>query len=109
MKTRARRSVFLLAAEKQFYAMRLAPQTAEACSDYACDNIGYAVGKIDMGKEEYVKESPEKDFFREKFKPELRPDILNGFFAWWPLLPDGGWDHESRILALLLCAEMLRR
>lgn len=112
------RSVFLIAAEKQHQAM-VALQNYphliyyEDTSKYACDNINFALPGISMREE--------REMFKKYFQPK---NMMLGQLAWWPLLNSPKWDfhdedysqkqlefwdHESRILALLLCAEMLRR
>jgi hypothetical protein len=97
-KSRPLRSVFLVAAEKQYRS-----KIEDGCSwdhtAYSCDNINYAANEI--GKPWHHNE--ETAMYRKYFEPR------EYHFAWWPELRNGKWDHESRILALLLCAEMLRR
>lgn len=104
----ATHSAFLRAAELQHRSMTddhpdFRFEKGRNCGDgfsyYACDNIGYAVGDGC-----YEKNTPEQRFFKEYFEQD---DTI--IFCWWPELENGNWDHESRILALLLCAEMLRQ
>lgn len=101
------RSVFLLAAELQHAKMEdnadnicsyWNPGYLLCASDYSCDNVSEAAKTI-RGTYDGI----DREYYTRYFKPEL-----NYYMAWWPL-KNGKWDHESRILALLLCAEMLRR
>ena len=68
-------------------------------SRYSCDNIHVASGRGYLNDVD-----TEIDFYAKMLGPEGAEDM----FAWWPELPGGKWDHESRILALLLAAEMIR-
>lgn len=104
------RRAFLLAAEYQFLKMEdeklnnddsFYSKTCEF-SRYSCDNLGSAL--ISLGLDDRYISTPEHDFYQSKIMPDNQ-----GAFGWWPYQNDGKWDHESRILALLLCAEMLRR
>lgn len=101
-KPKPSRAVFLLAAEIQLANMQGAD--SNDTSHYACDNIGHA--RIKMGMGHHFCGTIDHEFFADRFKPEKRE---GGWFGWWEDLPYGRHDHESRILALLLCAEMLRR
>ncbi len=91
-----RRSVFLLAAEKQFMAKG---GHTSSVSYSSCVNLFYASRELRSGYHE------ESGLYLRYFKPEG----LNHFEFWWPKDEDGNWDHESRILALLFTAEMLCR
>jgi hypothetical protein len=112
-----RRSVFLLAAKLQFIASVEKPSDANNYSNYACDNLAEAAHTLNLPP---YGETPECLMFETYFKPENLPKYQ---LYWWPpkrwyksrrprttrdIYPCQ-WDHESRILALLLCAEMLRR
>lgn len=111
MKTRPRRSVFLLAAELQFDMMELNwscesvtwdSKNGVSISQYSCDNINEASCLI---KGVYGLGEIERSYYAKRFRPVDQKWQI----AWWPRLKKDKWDHESRILALLLCAEMLRR
>lgn len=101
------RSIFLVAAERQFENME--GEYAFEVSGFACDNICSAA--IAHGDFPFSNDyPPEHNFFYQLYHKdalEAADGILD--LAWWPCLDGGGWDHESRILALLLCAEMLKR
>lgn len=111
MKTRPRRSVFLLAAELQHTKMTQSLQPFNIfdiqwnegylayVSSYSCDNLAEAARRI-RGE----RDCPEHRLYQRYFMPNVRRESM----AWWPL-KKGKWDHESRILALLFAAEMLRR
>jgi hypothetical protein len=43
------------------------------------------------------------------FSRVYREDAASKDLGWWPHLPDGSEDSESRILALLLVAEMIEK
>lgn len=92
-------AIFLRAAELQFANMK---EVHDNASQYACDNIGYALIEAELDTKFNC--TVEHDFFAAQFK--LEAHLFDG---WWPPLADGSHDHESRILALLLCAEMLKR
>ena len=89
------RSVFLLAAEKQL----LRPLQS---SMFACNNLSYAYRELILHNSGWSFEpTAEHKMFRKYFLTEGRSGPGG---AWW-----GDSDQEARILALLLCAEMLRR
>jgi hypothetical protein len=48
---------------------------------------------------------PEVLLFSRIYREDANSDNL----GWWPDLPDGSEDSESRILALLLVAEMIEK
>lgn len=105
MNNRPLRSVFLLAAELQFRAMSEPYFEYTDPSAYSCDNIATAsIGK--HGIRFWQKHTPETNFYQRYFKPN---HITWQNAEWWKCLRNGKWDHESRILALLLAAELLRR
>ena len=89
------RSVFLLAAEN------ISPQGEL----FTC--IAVRQAHADMNNKWYIdsQDCPEMKMFQELFQPEG----CSSRVPWWP--PEGVWpdhihDYESRILALLLCAEI---
>lgn len=94
-----RASVFRLAAVLQHQRML----SCYMGSQYSCDNIMTAAETIN------VRRAPadEREYYQHHFKPRKNEEC-GDLFAWWPKLPFGQWDHESRILALLLSAEMIR-
>ena len=94
------RAVFLLAAEYQFD--NYANGDNSFSSKFSCDNLNEAVVEITDG---FWADSAEIEMYKNLFEQTYDEYDL----AWWLPLPNGNWDHESRILALLLCAEMLRR
>ena len=71
-------------------------------SPYCCDCIEEAISEAD-------KDGDELEFFEDMFKPE---SPKNGLFGWWEVgrvfCGYEGPDYESRLLALLLCVEMIR-
>jgi hypothetical protein len=95
--------IFQLAAEYQFEAM-----TEGTYSEYSCDNImdasfefGYNYNtKVYREVDEIYQNLYQKD--STKYYKEGESTLL-----WWPKV-NGEWDHESRILALLLAAEILK-
>lgn len=99
------RSVFLLAAELQHGEDTIwINNTSCYSSTYACNNVkishryirGYDVeNSVDI---KYFQNSVDIKYFQKYFKP------VNSGSVWWQ---DN--ENEARILALLLCAEMLRR
>ncbi len=90
-------SVFALAAQFQFESGE--PFAIQhGASKYSCDNVNK--GAETLGRKWGGRDL---EFYQKMFEPEEYS------FAWWPLLDNGEWDHESRILALLLAAEMLRK
>jgi hypothetical protein len=92
-------SVFLRAAELQLANKEGADNRSTSC--YSCDNIGHAL--IEAKLDNRFCGTVEHEFFAAWFRPG---HLCCG---WWPSLADDSHDHESRILALLLCAEMLKR
>lgn len=105
--------VFTLAAEFLFNASRTDKAISLGYSRYACDCISDArselFGPIDYSPLPPLKTTPEQQFFEENFKPQ-KPYSCYG---WWKASGTyennfEGHDWESRILALLLCAEMLK-
>lgn len=102
MPQKPKRSVFLIAAERQFAAKEKAA-FYEGITKYSCDNISF-----DPVRRNYGYNRIEMKMYAKFFEPEEYEDGISDY-AWWPKLKNGAWDHESRILALLLCAEMLRR
>lgn len=106
-KMRPLRSVFLRAAEYQHDRMdAYINGTFSPYSRFACDNINWASKQIrELALCEYC--TTEVEYFRRRFY--MGPYGCSQLGAWWDLRNDGAWDYESRILALLLCAEMLRR
>ena len=104
LKNRPRRAVFLLAAEMVFNASIFSPEPKYGSvrweNAYSCNCLSQACGTI-----RWDKYQPEVKMYFRLMKPD---EYVTGS-TWWPPLPDGSWDYESRILALLLCAEMLRR
>lgn len=108
-KSKPKISAFTTAAKRIFQSMEFYRDVVskDDCTDfshpqyaspYCCDNLPRTT------------EDSELDFFARNFETEAADS-----WAWWPTL-DGepvtrnrsNWDFESRILALLLCAEMLR-
>jgi len=96
------RSIFLLAAEMQ-------ADHALGLSDFSCINISDACCQKlwNIPPEDITKQIKIQDRFYRKFF--YVPGEAHSEGMWWPHLGRGEWDHESRILALLLAAEMLRR
>ena len=70
---------------------------------FSCMNVSYATSET--RDEMYNTHGPERDFY-ERIYFDDSDDPLG---PWWGEGNGGEWDHESRILALLLCAEILRR
>jgi hypothetical protein len=104
----AKRAVFLAAAEIQALRFKNGskrPEDTEHRSNaWSCLNIKEVCGIYgrDYGFNEEDCDKAE-EFYREYFEPKVIPYGCGG--GWWPVE-----DHnEERILALLLCAEMLRR
>jgi len=94
------RSVFLRAAKLQFKSMDEYKRLGYSHeSRFACDNISDVAGHWS---------DAESNMFYSYFGTNKRTYGTLGL-AWWPRKKNKEWDHESRILALLLCAEMLRR
>ncbi len=98
------RSIFLLAAEKQLNAQKREflsnrPSLLNAESVFSCINILHAADEL--GRRDSL---GTVKFYRRYFKPKEFPDA-----SWWPLDENNNWDYDSRIFALLLAAEMLRR
>jgi len=75
----------------------------EKISHFACINIRHALSEA--GIEQVIHLEEYEEYFARYFKP----DKIEETSAWWPKLANDERDYESRILALLLCAEMLRR
>jgi hypothetical protein len=87
MKTQLDPTVFLKAAEL----------VASGKNEFCCDAIMDCTDPIEWAFED-EDPRPHQDFFGKMFKPK------KGFgFGWWI---DG--DSESRVLALLLCVEILK-
>lgn len=93
----SRRSVFLLAAEKQVAYM---DGSREACFPFSCYNLGLAINEANADRQC----RPELKFYAELYEKDS-----DGPLYWWKSLPNGDFDHESRIFALLFAAEILRR
>ena len=97
-----RRSLFLLAA-KRMHETSLETdrwRTITLGGGYCCNMFyhgalpEFSTGEIRAARTYFIdKFSPPKNFSQR---------------VWWGCLPGGGHDYESRIYALLLCAEMLR-
>ena len=78
-----------------------------SCSPYCCDWLNDldahfrpstdGWNRWDMG--------PEVLLFSRVYREDANSDNL----GWWPDLPDGSEDSESRIFALLLVAEMIEK
>lgn len=110
------RSIFLLAAELQHHSMTVEKPERNAglgknfgkdYSYYACDNIATAAAQVTNYPAPFRNFTKEQKYFEKYFKPK---DFEYNGMAWWSEVDENGqWDHESRILALLLCAETLRR
>lgn len=111
MKNKPLRSIFLRAAENLFVihtgtmkrpsdAAIYVEEWGWFYSRYCCDHLGALRGA------NHKASTPELTMFRNIFEKE---DECRDGFGWWSDLPNGKMDMESRILALLLCAEMLRR
>lgn len=95
-----KRSVFLLAAEIQHSLRKggFKPKNGlSQPSKFACLNI--AAARIELGLQDGVLHTPEALMLQELFKPSL----CSTYEGWW------GNNNEPRILALLLCAEILRK
>lgn len=100
--------VFTLAAQMLTQARESAENSEHSFySRFACDCIYDARVEL-FGPNDYYETTPEQQFFEENFKPQSPYDA----FGWWKT---GNYDNnfkghdwESRILALLLCAEMLK-
>lgn len=107
-KQRASRSIFLTAAKTLHESMLIDTNPRDYqmkslfdnYSGYSCDHINFALDKNGRARNN----SAEIEMYSTLFKPE---DFYG--LAWWPALKNGNWDWESRLLALLLCAEMLKR
>lgn len=97
-RTKPLRSVFLDAAQRQFDSYRR--YRGNSNSEYSCHNITYA--RLSLSLKRYS--VSELMMYQKYFEPKGKE-----YQGWWPLLKNGKWDNESRILALLLCAEILRR
>lgn len=98
------RSNFMLAAEMMFcHGAKVDFDAIPSAwpSRYCCDNIN----KVGEENGRPYNTSPEFFFFEKIFKKDAAPDCWGG---WWPDAENGQVD-EPRVLALLLCAEMLRR
>jgi hypothetical protein len=98
MKNRARRTAFLALAEEMFFR----PQ-------YICrmiERAPYTNTLADFGSMDR-----EMTFFMKHFNPDAHSTGYTECFGggWWPQGPSNIKDRECHILALLLCAEMLRR
>ncbi len=92
-----RREIFLLAAESLD-----ADRTGDC---YACIVVKQAHSNLINGSYVQSYDCPEMEMLRDLFMPEGLCDSM----PWWPQLgewPDHTHDYESRVLALLLCAEM---
>jgi len=102
----SKRDIFLLAAEKQF--LHSIDGSCNVSSMWSCINIGRA--KRELYMDENLGSIEEKEMYAEVFKPDYAgvdwwsERIVNKGPDRWDLY----WDYESRILALLLMAEMLR-
>ena len=93
--------VFLEAARLQFLYL-----TKHKYNVYACDNIGTArTTVLKLIETDYIG-TPEHDFFHDYFRPtidEFFNYVNDGSVGFWNRA-----DQEERILALLLCAEILK-
>lgn len=118
-KKRPLRSVFLLAAEKQFFAsVDLSSQINDdyvyKTSPFSCTNIKFAQRALNIHDREARGETEFYEKYFADWQPScMDPSVLVHSFVWWPRLEGqsamGDHDHESRIYALLFAAEMLRR
>lgn len=79
-------------------------------SPFACDCIACEQAGEDYPNYIESRESSEGKFFSEYFEPD-NAEKDRGGFGWWKV-GDGvnydGHDYESRLIALLLCYEMIR-
>lgn len=100
MSKRALRSIFLQAAELQH-------PDSEHGSVFSCWNLQKAwMGHHNKTWANNIQEyhqSKEYQMYWKYMHPGTDVSI------WWPRTRKSEWDFESRMLALLLCAEMLRR
>ncbi len=113
--TKPNRKVFSLAAQKLFETKQYFDSVVGASyhSPYACycieDAIDDLFGASNHTDNSFAK-SKEHQFFEEHFMPP-REERHNAFGWWKSGTHDNkfaGHDWESRLLALLLCAEMLK-
>ncbi len=91
--------IYRLAAEFNFLRSNEVPSESRYgdYSRFSCDNIWEACNNEKHGSSEY----------KETYATYFQPEEAEASLAWWQRNPDGTWDHESRILALLLMAEIL--
>ena len=101
MKTRKPSARIFRYAAKLTFLASVNPRDSDY-SPYACDNLQIAFDLQDRVSDEDI----EPDMFAAFFRPKHFYGAMS--MAWWPPLKNNEWDYESRVLALLLCAEMCR-
>lgn len=111
--SKARSSIFLAAAERLFdFSIHHFNSEFNGPSPFCCDCIEEARCERDEHFNGSRNDSAEQKFFAAMFEPPANKKDSEGL-GWWKTDNDmkdyKGHDYESRLLALLLCHEMLKR
>lgn len=91
--------------ELQAEQIHLLGQMGYLPSKYSCDNLMEAVPIVESGSysEGTAEYRPYRHFYADLYEKDSGAD--SNSWHWWPN-QKGRWDYESRILALLLAAEV---